>query len=232
MTDHADIGAYLALITDQHNQQPNYVQSVSVSVQPFADGIALLNELVEDFDLDEAIGVQLDAVGVRVGRSRYLTIPLNVYFSWGVPHLGWGEGIWKGPFDALDGLARLPDDPYRILLRAVIVANVWDGTIPDAYRAWNDVLFANTPFRILIQDYGDETMAIALVGEAPDAITKALFTTGELDLKPAAVTLYHVLPTVYPAGASGGTPLFGWGADNDNIGGWGHGAWAAFVSSE
>lgn len=230
----ANVDPYLALITSEHNQRPKYVQAVSVSVQPFADLIDVVAALPTDFDLDVAIGVQLDAVGVRVGRTRFLTTPLDVFFSFNVAGLGWNEGVWKGTFDSASGLTRLYDDAYRILLRAVIAANNWDGTVPGAYAAWN-ALFAGTGFGILVQDYGNMTMAIALIGNQPDAVTKALFTTGELDLKPAAMGMFHILPTVYPAGRVDdlvGTPLFGFGVENENIAGFGVGAWANFSSVE
>lgn len=226
-----DVNDFLSLITSEHNQRPLYVQSVSVSVQAFADLIGTLADLPGDFDLDTAIGVQEDAVGVRVGRSRYLSIPLNIYFSFDTPGLGWDEGVWKGPFDSNTGLTRLFDEPYRILLRATIAANNWDGTIPGAYAAWQQ-LFVNTGFTVLVQDYGNMSFAVALLSAIPpDVITAALFTTGELDLKPAGMKLWHVLPTVYPAG-TGGTPLFGFDVESANVAGWDHGAWGAFSLPE
>lgn len=232
----ADLSPYLDLITSEHNQKPRYIASVSASIQGLADLTATLAGMPTDFDLDVAVGVQEDAVGVRVNRSRYLTEAIDAYFTWDDGHglgagLGWGQGTWFFPGDPLSGIARLPDDSYRILLRAVVAANTWDGSIPGAYAAW-DTLFAGTGFSILMQDYGNETMAIALIGQQPDAVTKALFTTGELDLKPAGVSLFHVLPGEYPAGGPGGTPLFAWGVENDNLAGWGVGCWSVWSTAE
>jgi hypothetical protein len=231
----ADISGYLALITSEHNQQPDYFASVSVSVQPFADIAAVLEAMPAGYDLDVAIGVQEDAVGLWVGRTRYLTEPLNAYFTWddglgSGAGLGWAQGQWFFPGDPISGVTKLLDDPYRILLRAKIAANNWDGSIPGSYAAW-DTLFADTGFTILVQDYGNLSMAVALVGSEPDAVTKALFTTGELDLKPAGVSLFHVIPGIYPAGA-GGTPLFAWGVENENLAGWGVGAWSKWTGPE
>ena len=89
-----------------------------------------LRKLVADFDLDNAVGAQLDAVGVRIGRSRLIPYALQgLFFSWGDPARGWGQGLWKGPYDVGTSLYQLDDDTYRRLLRAKILANCWDGTI-------------------------------------------------------------------------------------------------------
>jgi hypothetical protein len=113
----------------------------------------------------------------------------------------------------------------------VVAANMWVGTIPGAYAAY-DALFTNTSFFVLIQDYGDLSMDVVLVGESPDAITKALFMTGELDLKPAAIKLRRMLPTIYPAATPGGTPLFGVGVENNAIAGVGVGQLVQTISVE
>jgi uncharacterized protein DUF2612 len=229
----ADIDDYVSLITSEHNQKPNYVATVKLRLQPYVDGQVVAESIPALFDLDVAVGQQLDFTGQWIGRTRFLETPLNIFFSWDTPGLGWDQGIWDGPYLGQYGQVALPDSSYRTLLKATVAANYWDGTVPGAYKAW-DTLFAMTPYYILIQDYGNMSMAIVLMSATPpDAVDTALFTSGELDLKPATVELFHVLPTVYPAGMyPGGTPLFGWDVSNGNIAGWDQGAWADFVSSE
>lgn len=222
---------YLSRVTSEHNQQPDFIATLSAVLQPLCDLQTVVEHLPFDFDLDLAIGVQLDAVGVRVNRDRFVSLPLNVYFSVGVAGLGVGQGYLKNANDPLTGLTTLPDEPYRIVLRAVIAANFWDGTIPGAYAAY-DTLFANTGLSVLISDYGDDSMSIALVGVSPDAINLALFSNGELDLKPAGVELYRLLPAIYPAAVPGGTPLFGVGVENNAIAGVGVGQLAQVISTE
>lgn len=216
---------YLDLIASEHAGKARFRATVSLSVQPYVDQNAVLKLLPLDFDLDVAIGAQLDAVGLWVGRTRFLTVPLNVYFSFDIDGLGFDQGVWKGPFDPTTGITRLADPAYRTLLRATIVSNQWDGSIPVAYRAW-DLLFAGTGYSIFLQDYGDMSMAMALVGQPPDAVTLALFTTGELDLKPAGVRFFHVLPTDYTV------PFFGLDSETGAVSGLDVGAWANFISSE
>ena len=171
-----DISKYMALVPSQHADKPKFMALVAMLVQPIADIIALLQSMPGLFDLDNAVGAQLDIVGLWVGVTRNITVPLpNVYFSLDTVGLGLDQGTLQGPFDPTTGLLSLPDGPYRTLLRARIASNHWDGTIPGAYAAWN-ALFAGTGFGILIGDGGDMSMVYALTGPVPDAVTLALFT--------------------------------------------------------
>jgi hypothetical protein len=220
-----DIAPYLSLITSEHADKPNYLTFVATFLQPVADIIAQIKAIPALFDLDTAVGEQLDFIGQWVGRSRYLTTALpNVYFSFDTAGLGFDQAVWQGPFDPTTGLTALPDDSYRTLLRATIAANQWDGTIPGAYNAWN-VVFSGTGTQILIQDNGDMTMLFGLVGTVPDAVTKALLTGGYLALKPAGVRI-----TGYYVSSAPGTPLFGFDADTSVIGGFDVGSWATPLS--
>lgn len=221
----ADITAYLESVTSEHNEKPKYIEMLIALLQPFGDDTWMLTHFYLYYDLDLAVGEQLDGVGDWVGRTRYLTVPIDAYFSWDREGLGWNQANWKRPFDPDTGIVSLPDEQYRNLLRAVIIANHWDGTIPGAYAAYAQ-LFGNTGFSIAIQDWGDLTMGLLILGpNVPDQITVALFDTGELDLKPAGVGISHWYPTVWPAGP-GGTPVFGFDCMDSTIAGWDVGAWA------
>lgn len=209
-----DLSPYLALVTSEHNDKPNFMATLAVLLQPIADLIFLMKSLPGLFDLDVAIGDQLDTVGQWVGVTRNITVPLpNVYFSLDQAGVGLGEGTLKGEFDPVTGLLVLPDENYRTLLRARIASNQWDGTIPSAYSVW-DVLFAGSGFGILIQDAGNMSMILALTGPVPDAVTSALFTGGYLSLKPAGVRISnYITPAVANA------PYFGIGVENAAIAG-------------
>ena len=184
MTDVAD---YLQRIAAEHSDKPDYLQSVTVSLQPGVDGQNLLAGMTALFDLDRAVGQQLDYVGQWIGPTRYLSEGLDVYFGWsetvappafawgdaaagwdqggwyGYPPFvppppnpdnqfpGWGVGVWREANSPSSAIVALDDPHYRILLKATVVANYWDGTIPGAYKAWN-TLFAPEGYQIIIQD--------------------------------------------------------------------------------
>lgn len=220
-----DIQPYLDLITSEHASSPKFVAMISVIAQPFADGQQLLAGIPNDFDLDNAIGVQLDITGQWIGRTRQVREPITgVYFSFDTAGLGFDQGTWFGPFNPPDAVIQLPDDAYRTLLRATAVANQWNGSIPNAYDAW-DILFAGTGFQVIIVDHDDMTMDLGLLGPAPDALTLALFSGGYMDLKPAGVLIANYLIPSVPS-----TPFFGFDLQNDSIAGFDTGCWATVLT--
>lgn len=215
---------YLSLATSEHREQPLFAAVVAALTQAFADTINLELGLPQAFDLDTAVGVQLDAIGLWIGRDRNVSVPLaNVYFAWdsGDP-VGWNAGSWQGPFDPDTGISALPDDAYRTLLRAKIAANQLDGSLSAAYAAWQ-LTFQGGGQVVLIQDHMDMSMTIGFVGPALTAIQQALLTGNYLPLKPAGVRIRHY---AIPVGTG---PMFGWGVENSSISGWGVGSWPTLI---
>lgn len=209
---------YTHLITSQH-QRSRFIALVAALIEPVTDVHNLLDDLGRAFDVDTAVGAQLDAVGEWVGRSRILAGPLTgVYFEWGKDGVGWGKGAWKGLYDPTTGLTTLPDDIYRRLLKAKIAANAWDGTIPGAYAVWR-AAFADSGSLIVLQDNQDMSMSVGIAGMPLDAVTKRILLDGAIPLKPEGVRIewYAVTP-------SGGA-LFAWGCNGDGLAGWGAGQW-------
>lgn len=212
---------YTSLITSEYQSSPKFMAMVSLLGQWAVDRRNLLASIPGLYDIDTAVGQQLDRIGQWVGISRNLSLPLTgVYFSFDTAGLGFDQGTWLGPFDPTTGLVSLPDAQYRILLYATIAANNWDGTVPGSYNAWNTI-FAPLGYSILIADSQDMTMSVVLVGPAPDAVTLALFTGGYLNLRPAGVGITnYYLPSVP------GAPVFGFDVENSAIAGFDTGGWA------
>ncbi len=145
------ITPYLDLVTWQH-QKPKYLETIVQTIRGHAQGIELLVNLYELFGIDTAVGVQLDMVGQWVGVTRYIETSIeNIFFSWDDYKVGWEQGVWWSPYLPTSEFFRLDDEHYRFLLRARIVSNHWDGTIPGAYEAWN-TLFGPEDYHIIIQD--------------------------------------------------------------------------------
>lgn len=218
---------YLNRITSEHNQKPKFMASVAALVQPLADLSDAENSFSWSFDLDFAVGAQLDVIGQWVGRPRALVVPiLGVYFSFDDSTLGFDRGVWKGPFDPESGITHLSDEPYRVLLRAKIALNSWDGTIPQSNAIWNKI-FSGTGIKVYTIDYGDMSMGTVLGGTtAPDALTRALFSQSYLQLKPEGV-LHRGTSYITVLGA----PAFGFDAQTAAVGGFDRGAWVAPIIS-
>jgi len=240
---------YSRLITSQH-RKPKFTALVEALTAPLIEARELLEAMRGAFDLDTGTGAQLDRTGLWIGRTRMLPVPLEgVFFQWGAEDFGWGEAAWKGLYDSTMHMVELPEETYRILLKAKVAANSWDGTIPGAYAVW-DAAFADTRVTILLQDNGDMSMTVGIIGLEPDAVILSLLTSGYLPLKPEGVRIagFFVTPDtgrIFALDADGtllggfddsrwgdldstrGTELFAWNCDSGDLRGWGRGSWGA-----
>lgn len=136
----ADISDYTGLVTSEHAGRPKFIATLSALAQCFVDLQNLTLGIPDEFDLDSAIGVQLDAVGLWVGITRNVNAPLaGVYFSLDTVGLGFDQGVWKGPFDPDSGVVSLDDETFRLLIRAKIGANHWDGTLGTSAAILNSI---------------------------------------------------------------------------------------------
>jgi len=213
---------YLDLIASQHQDKPKFMALVELLVQPYVDNSNLLASLPTLFDIDVAVGNQLDIVGQWIGLSRYLQVALpNVYFSFDTAGLGFDQGTWLGPNDPTTGLTELPDDSYRSLLYSEIARNQWNGSVEDLVSIWNS-FFAAYGITLAVQDYGDMTFLLGILSTTGlNAVTKALLSTKQIELKPEAVALRgYVIPSV------DATPFFGFDVQNTTIAGFDTGSWA------
>ena len=213
---------YLSLITSEHQERPKFKATVDACVSPFAAIQEVLLSLPKEFDLDTATGVQLDTVGRWAGIGRRVDSPITgVYMEWdGAASVGWESGVWKDQFDSADGLMTLPDDSYRLLIKAKIASNHWDGTIPGAYAVWEQVFKGSY---LIIEDLQDMTMTVGVSGVQLSTLDTKLLEDGYLVVKPAGVRIrdYAIIPV---AGV-----LFAWDfAQTDIYGGWEIGKWTSY----
>ncbi|KVP84561.1 hypothetical protein WJ95_20595 [Burkholderia ubonensis] len=219
----ADLNDYTALITSEHRDKPRFAATVAAVVQPLVDQMNLLASMPGKFDLDVAVGDQLDAVGLWVGVSRRIRTPLTgIYFSFDIAGLGFDQGIWKGPFDPDTGLTVLDDDTYRLVIRAKIGANHWDGTLEQSAVILNSIFGADT--HVFIEDHQDMSMTIGISGKVPSAVFLALLAGGYIPLKPEGVRVNYTIVTTVD-----GAPMFGFDMNNQFVAGFDTGAWGKAV---
>lgn len=219
----ASLSDYLALITTEHSDKPKYMAMIQAVLAPVVDALNASQALPADFDLDQAIGTQLDIVGLWVGIGRRVNTPLvGVYFSLDTSGVGFDQGVWKGRFDPDSGVVELDDDTYRVLIRAKIGANHWDGTL-GASKEILDLVFSGGT-HVFIQDNQDMSMTIGVSGEIPSAISLALLTGGYIPIKPEGVRVDYYIVT------STDGPLFGFDISNEYTSGFDQGSWGAVYS--
>lgn len=227
--DHGDVmSKYTDLITNYHATKPLFVQHVDLSTRPLTDVSTSLNGLITAFDIDTAVGVQLDIIGEWVGRSRIVSVPISgIYFSWDTDGLGYDQGVWQGPYDPDSGYTSLSDDTYRVILKAKVAINNWDGTndtLPDIL----DTALAGSGLRMQIVDNQDMTISIWVFPEVDISQVSleliAAIKQGYLTVKAAGVWGGSVqMPAVETP--SEGNRFFGFDMDNAYITGFDSGSW-------
>jgi hypothetical protein len=218
------LATYQSLITSEHSDKPKFMAFYSGCVQPLVDLQEFTQSLLVDFDVDSAVGVQLDAIGLWVGISRYLLEPITgIYYSVnGTVQEGVNYGILKGVFDSGTDMVRLNDQAYRILIRAKIAANRWDGSIPGAYEVWAAAFGPPGPGvpTLMIQDNQDMSMTVGIGNIVLSALEQALLLGGYIDLRPEGVRVkeYVIVSEVAPLGI--------WGNENSL---WGECCWGITI---
>jgi hypothetical protein len=211
------LSRYTDLITSQHAARAKFSATIEALTQPALDLQAVMGGFPADYDLDSAVGAQLDVVGEWVGQSRFVVVPLDgVYFAFNTDGVGFNQGYWLGRYDPTTGSSALPDEAYRALLKATVALNHWDGTVPAAAAAIAPLFPDNA---VYIQDRQDMSISVAVGGPPLDRLLSALLTGGYLALKAATVRIDFTFTSFPPL------PVFGFGADNEFIGGFNHGAW-------
>lgn len=222
---------YLALVPPLNAGDANFMAEVALCLEPFADIQTFLQQLPAAFDLDNAIGVQLDATGAWIGQSRNIPVPiLNPWFSWDTAGLGWDQGYWWGPYEGT-GLATLDDTTYRRLLRAKILANNCDGKQASILACITEYL-NNPAMNIAVVDLTDFqsdpsiknislTMGVIITGQLPNAVDLSIINQLLIPFAPAGVGIDWAVTTI------NNTPVFGFDLTNSFVSGWDTGAWGA-----
>jgi hypothetical protein len=199
---------YTDLITNYHAGKPKFVSHIDLSTRPLSDVSDATASLITAFDIDTAVGNQLDILG---------------YFSFDTAGIGFDEGVWQGPFDPDEGFTNLSDDVYRMVLKTQIAINHWDGTngsLPDIL----DTALMGSGCRMEIVDNQDMTISLLFFAEnGINSVSKELIAVikqGYLTVKAAGV--YSGGNIITP---SAGNKLFGFDTANDYLSGFDTGAW-------
>lgn len=216
------ISEYLSLITSNFRNKPKYTQMVSDDVSAAVRVQDVMKEMGPAYDVDTAVGSQLDDIGLWVGINRNIPIPIGgVYFSWdGDASVGWEFGTWQ-PENEPTEITSLPDDVYRLFIRAKIAANRWDGTLEGMYAVWDQVF---TEILIYVQDNQDMSYNIGFFGGPVDSLTLALIQQGYLPLKPEGVRVNLIYAPV------DNNKIFAWDVDSDVFAGWDDGSWTKEIN--
>ena len=158
------IDTYLDNVTSQHRDKPNFIAWLSATLNKTDDIYVCIGDFNNAFDIDKAVGVQQDTLGRMVGANRVLNIqPYNI-----------------SPV--------LNDETYRLVQKAKIAQNNWDGSIPKIYELWNN-MFDNLGLQII--DNQDMSMTAVIFGSINE-LNELLISNGYIVPKPSGVSLNYI----------------------------------------
>lgn len=194
----ADVTDYTSLVTSEH-QKPNFLATISALVQPLVDQQTMLAAVPTMFDLDNAVGDQLDVVGAWAGISRFIpnAIPL-AYFGFDATANGQAFGeegqlsIGARFYDEGEPVAsssKLADPEYRFVIRAKIAKNNTKGTNDDFLSSLS-LLFSSSDetVPVILDDPGTMHIGIA-IGRPITYLEKLLISEVDILPRPAGVQL-------------------------------------------
>lgn len=171
------INNYLDNITSQHRDKPKFISWLGKNLTVIDHTYMLLKSMDLNFDLDNAIGKQLDTLGTIIGRKRTLAFqPLNGH----------------NPV--------LVDDTYRLVLKAKVAMNMWNGTIPQIYEIWENVF---KDIGLQIQDNQDMSFDAYITGYV-NQIRTDLIQHGYIVPKPEGVRVNYIGKSIVEFGTYSG----------------------------
>jgi hypothetical protein len=164
-----NLAYYLSLLTSEWQASPKFLSWVTALLTPLVDLQSAALAMYAFFDINNAIGAQLDALGTLVGQSRQV------------------------PFQPSDGVSPILDDnTYRILLQAKIAQNQFDGQIDSLYAVWAQ-LFPGT--RFIFIDNMNMTATVEIAGVFT-SILQDLITNGLIVPRPQGVEYTYSFATL------------------------------------
>lgn len=160
---------YMNLVTSQYRDSPNFLTWLQSNLLKFDDETNIIDQMTAFFDIDSAVGAQLDILGQIIGQVRQVN------------------------FQPTDGSSPILDDTnYRVLLKAKIVKNQWKGQIEGLSAIWK-VLFPDGD--IIITDNQDMTMNVIIAGNT-SLTTRDLVRNGYIVPKPEGVGINYFFSEV------------------------------------
>lgn len=168
------INDYLDNITSEHRDKPKFIGWLSKNLTIMDHTYLVIKSIDPNFDLDNAIGVQLDILGTVIGRKRTLTFqPINGF----------------NPV--------LNDDYYRLVLKTKVAMNNWGGTVPEMYQIWDNIFGNDDDLELQLEDNQDMSFNAYIEGYV-DQIQQDLLQHQYIIPKPEGVRINYITRSKIP----------------------------------
>jgi len=162
---------YLGLFTSLYKPAPNFIAWETVQLQVIVDINTCTATIPAAYDIDTAVGIQMDIIGQILGVSRTLNFQ---------------------PSDSVSPI--LDDDAYRILLYATRANDNWDGKILSLYPLWQTIF----PSGHLIFIDNQNMSATVIIAGTFTSIELDLITHGLIVPRPEGVDYTYIIAESLP----------------------------------
>ena len=152
---------YAKIVTSEYREKPKAEAFLKAKLSINKDLINLVLNMPQEFDLDKAVGKQLDILGEIVGASRIVSISDTEAYT-------------------------LSDEDYKVYIKSKIAKNAWNGEIDSLQNVWFE-LFGK---RIGIVDNQDMSIGVYLIGEYSDNMIR-LIKADKIVPKPMGVKVNY-----------------------------------------
>lgn len=155
---------YLLMVTSQYQNSPKFLEWLRVVIEMCKDIQDCTEQMVSAFDIDSALGNQLDILGSIIGQTRFLK------------------------FDPTESSSYLSDEDYRKVLKLRTYTNYWDGKLHSLHSAWNKVF---PDCSMVIDDQQNMSAEITLTGRLSSVIKEMIYNDLIIP-RPEGVEYFHV----------------------------------------
>lgn len=221
------INYYVNLLIIQYHNKTNAQATITALMeQVVANGVYF--DVIDGYNVDTAVGVQLDIIGKYVGVDRYFTgqdftdffafIEYDTDPAYGLDgrigfcdysDIGVKTGKWLTYDDIVSNTYSLPDDEFRKLIKLKILSN--NSNYSD--KEIDDGLFAIFGYAVSAVDNYDMSMTY-IVDTSVKALVDVAYTKGLLP-KPMGVRIEEIVSVSFvttPDGdiitTPGGSPIY------------------------
>lgn len=177
LTIRQQVDIYISTLAFQYKSGTKNRPALSIYIkQLFGDLLA--RQVLQGFDIDTAVGPQLDILGKYVGVARNIGLPVdkpyynfsdydgtlrpNGFTDYLNPAMN-AQALWyQYQFSGTENTA-LTDTAYRFILKLKIILNINDGTLASVM----DLLETFFPGTVALTDNKDMTITYTLTRQAP-----------------------------------------------------------------
>lgn len=216
------VSQYLNLIILQYQEKPKLLAEATAIIEIFENLKNSSDQLKSAFDIDTAVGNQLDIIGKIVGLNRKVSqVVPKVYFGFNNKNsnaLGFGQAPFYKTTYAKYGDLTLNDEDYRFYLKAKISINFMKNNI----HSINDIiayLFNNNAY---VVDNKDTTFTLYI---NENVNTRQVQYAKSLDLLPRPQTISYNNVQTYNE-----SNTFGFNNKNPNALGFGQGVFSKILN--